>query len=171
MEPIQVYQTDEHGVYLPSPEPLMSDVLDGHQMIPAGCKTMPPPLLGQREAARTLGPGVDAGWEVVADWRGYTYYTADRVVHHITEVGVTPPMEHWDAPPPLTAVEQANARVFEIKQLLQQIDSDGARPAREIALALAAGGSASEAAISKVQSLEAQAQVLRTELATLNAVN
>lgn len=61
-------------------------------------------------------------------------------------------------------------RIPQIKAALLQIDSEGARPAREIALALAAGGPAPVAAVNKVQALETQAQTLRAELATLSEV-
>lgn len=170
MQPIQVYQTDDQGLYVPSALPVFSDVLDGHHLIPHGCKTLQPPTLGERQAARSLGSGADAAWEIVPDWRGYVYYTADGDRHEIKEVGISPPAVHWDSPPPPTPQQLAIRRAWEIKAELQQIDADGARPAREIALALVAGGTPPQAAVSKVQALEAQAQALRTELATLSEV-
>lgn len=170
MQPIQVYQTDDQGLYVPSDEPLMTDVLDGHHLIPSGCKTTPPPPLAERQAARSLGTSVDAGWEVVPDWRGYTCYTPDGQQHRVTEVGVEPPLGHSPTKPPPTAKQLAEIRMAEIKFELAKIDADGARPAREIAIALAAGSTPPAAAVNKVTALEAAAQALRIELAALSEV-
>lgn len=170
MQPIQVYQTDDQGLYVPSVDPIMTDVLDGHHLIPAGCKTKQPPPLLERQAARSLSTSADAGWEVVPDWRGYTCYTPDGQRHEITEVGVEPPSGHSPTPPPPTPKQLAERRMAEIKLELAQIDSDGARPAREIAIALASGSTPPPAAVSKVTALEAAAQLLRAELATLAEV-
>lgn len=170
MQPIQVYQTDNQGLYVPSAEAIMTDVLDGHHLIPAGCKTAAPPQLAERQAARSLSASVDAGWEVVPDWRGYTCYTPDGERHDITEVGVEPPLGHSSTKPPPTPKQRAERRMAEIKFELAQIDADGARPAREIAIALAAGSAPAVAAVNKVTTLEAAAQVLRAELASLAGV-
>jgi hypothetical protein len=170
MQPIQVYQTDDQGLYLPTVDPIMTDVLDGHHLIPAGCKIKQPPPLAERQAARTLSAGVDADWEVVADWRGYTCYTPDGERHDITEVGVEPPAGHSPTKPPPTAKQLAERRTAEIKTELAQIDADGARPAREIAIALASGSTPPAAAVTKVTTLETAAQALRSELATLAGV-
>lgn len=170
MQAIQVYQTDAQGLYVPSVEPIMTDVFDGHHLIPAGCKTTPPPSLAERQAARSLSIAVDAAWELVPDWRGYTYYTPDGQRHDITEVGVEPPAGHSPTKPPPTPKQLAERRMAEIKAELAQIDADGARPAREIAIALAGGSTPPTAALTKVTTLEAAAQVLRAELATLVGV-
>lgn len=169
MEPIRVYQTDHRRVWLPEIE-AFTDVFAGQHIYPAGSRTKVPPALEPNQAARSLGDDRDSDWEVIPDFVGVPYWTADGQAHVIEEIGVAlPPGALLEKPAP-TAAQLAAKRALEIKAELQQIDSDGARPAREIALALAAGGSASQTAISKVQALEAQAQVLRTELATLNAV-
>lgn len=170
MQPIQVYQTDDEGIYVPSIDPIMTDVLDGHHLIPAGCKTKQPPQLAERQAARTLSASVDADWEVLPDWRGYTCYTTDGQRHDITEVGVEPPEGHSSTKPPPTPKQLAERRMAEIKFELAQIDADGARPAREIAIALASGLTPPAAAVNKVTTLETAAQALRTELATLAGV-
>lgn len=83
------------------------------------------------------------------------------------------PDEHWQTTAPdsssPTPAQLAAARIAEMKAALVQIDEDGARPAREIAAALASGQTPPAAAVSKVAALEASAVTLRAELAALTA--
>jgi len=73
-------------------------------------------------------------------------------------------------PPASTPAQIAAIRSAEIKTELAKIDADGARPAREIAIALASGSTPPAAAVTKVTNLEATAQALRAELASLAGV-
>lgn len=123
MQPIQVYQTDEQGIYIPSVDPIMTDVLDGHHLIPAGCKTTPPPVLAARQAARTLNAAVDAGWEVLPNWVGFEYWTADRRHHFISEVGIEPPAGHLTADPGPTQAQLDRAATSEAKAALSKSDT------------------------------------------------
>lgn len=70
----------------------------------------------------------------------------------------------------LSPAQLAAKRMAEIKAGLSQIDADSARPAREIAIALAGGAVPTAAAVTKVTTLEATAQALRAELASLVGV-
>lgn len=169
MEPIRVYQTDHRGIWLRDVA-AFTEVLNGKHLYPAGTRSKMPPTLQANEAARTVGDAVDSDWEVIPDFEGVTYWTADGVEHKVNEIGAALPAGALLEKPAPTAAQLAAKRVLEIKAELQQIDADGARPAREIALALVAGGTAPEAAVSKVQTLETQAQTLRDELATLSEV-
>lgn len=65
------------------------------------------------------------------------------------------------------AAALAQARIVEIDAELAAIDSAGARPSREIALAMLAGTDAPEEAKAKLIALEASAAALRAERTTL----
>ncbi len=84
---------------------------EGEYLIPAFATLIAPPEAGANEAARWTG---DA-WELVPDWRGHTYWLADRREHKITELGVTPPAEALDElpPPPLEEVREAALRAVD----------------------------------------------------------
>lgn len=61
----------------------------------------------------------------------------------------------------------ATLRKLAITDELQTIDADSARPARAVAVALAAGTPPNAFDLGKLQTLEAKAAALRTELAAL----
>jgi hypothetical protein len=98
----RVYQLDDDGIWtghapVARPDPRVED----RYLIPRGCVEAEPPTLASHEAARY----VDGSWTVVADWRGHVYWTADRVRHEITDIGVVPPDGALDADPGPTAAE------------------------------------------------------------------
>ena len=169
MEPIRVFQTDHRGIWLPQVS-VFTEVLNGRHLYPAGTRSKVPPQLNANEAARTLGPAVDADWEVIPDFVGTIYWTSDGEEHVIDEVGLVLPEGALLVKPAPTVAQIAAKRIGEIKAELAVIDSDGARPAREIAFALVSGGAPPTAAVQKLQALETQAQTLRAELATLSEV-
>ena len=169
MEPIRVFQTDHRGIWLPHIE-AFTEVLNGRHLYPGGSRLKPPPTLQPNQAARSLGEAVDSDWEIIPDFEGVTYWTPDGAEHKISEVGVGLPEGALLQKPAPTEAQLAAKRSIEIKAELRQIDADGARPAREIALALVAGGTAPEVAVTRVQALEVQAQALRAELAALSEV-
>jgi len=80
-------------------------------LLPAFCTLVEPPVTNDHQTARWTG---DA-WELVPDWRGHTYWLADRREHKITELGVTPPAEALDElpPPPLEEVREAALRAVD----------------------------------------------------------
>ena len=66
--------------------------------------------------------------------------------------------------------EQIKAeRIAAIDLELSEIDAKGARPSRDIALAMANGGTLPVAAVQKLAVLESQAASLRAERKTLTA--
>jgi hypothetical protein len=67
------------------------------------------------------------------------------------------------------AAVPAESRESEIRRRLLAVDSEGARPAREVALALLSGNDPPLAAVTKLNELENEAQALRDELAALAA--
>lgn len=69
---------------------------------------------------------------------------------------------------PSPAVVKA-LRIEQIDAELRQIDLDGARPSRDIALAMIAGDTPPSVAVNKLDTLEARAVTLREERATLSA--
>ncbi|EPC02478.1 hypothetical protein L861_08950 [Litchfieldella anticariensis FP35 = DSM 16096] len=58
--------------------------------------TVAPPLTGEHEAAQAI----NGAWQVVADWRGHVYWTADGQRHEIRELGIEPPADALDEVPP-----------------------------------------------------------------------
>lgn len=87
------------------------DPMRGDPRTPRGATSIEPPAAGEHQAAHWAG----AGWELVPDWRGHVYYTADGQRHEITELGIEPPADALDeAPPePLADVAQRKRREVE----------------------------------------------------------
>ncbi|MDF9433019.1 DUF4376 domain-containing protein [Chromohalobacter israelensis] len=73
------------------------DPMRGEPRVPRGAMVVEPPETGDHEVARAVDSET---WEVVADWRGHVYYTADGRRHEITELGVEPPADALDEAPP-----------------------------------------------------------------------
>lgn len=94
---MQIYQTDGLGLWdgntakFARPDPMTP----GEYLISGGCVTIVPPALGANEAAQWL----DGTWKVVPDFRGLTYWLADRSTHTVSDVGVTPPAGYLTADP------------------------------------------------------------------------
>lgn len=61
----------------------------GKWLVPFGAYVDVPPATAEREIAKRSADKTK--WDVVPDWRGYTYFLADRSQHEITEVEVEPP--------------------------------------------------------------------------------
>lgn len=100
MDPLRVYQTDSNLLYLPALLVYAEYNEDfGCYLYPAGTRVKAPPVLKENEAARSLGLDLNDDWEVVADFRGLTYWLADRTCTTITEVGITPPTGYLTADP------------------------------------------------------------------------
>lgn len=97
MERPQIYLVDSSNVWTPTASPVFADVNpedpQGLPQVPFEGRLAPPPELGPREAARSLGFEPTAEWEVVPDWRGFAYWTADRQHVVIDAVGVVPPAD------------------------------------------------------------------------------
>jgi len=69
------------------------------EALPDTLTLIAPPLIKEHQAPRWNAQS--DGWEIVPDYRGTTYWTADGVRHDITELGVAPPADALSAPPPL----------------------------------------------------------------------
>lgn len=86
---------------------------EGAWLLPAFATFTAPPEVAEHEAA-VYAEGV---WTIVPDWRGHTYWLADRSKHTITELGIEPPAEALsEMPAPPFAEVKAAA--------LQKIDTD-----------------------------------------------
>lgn len=112
-----VYTWDEAGVYsgrlvLDSSyaDPLDPSVLNA----PRNSTPSWPPDAGERQAARI---NADAKtWSIVPDWRGLTYWLADRTKVTITEVGVEPPAGWLESDPGPDLVEVKAAKHSELRE-------------------------------------------------------
>ena len=151
----QIYQLDDDCVWdglekFARPDPMN----EGEFLIPARCTELPPPEAGANQAAQFVG----GGWMLTPDYRGHTYWLADRSSVTITQVGVEPPQGALDADPGPTSDDTKRARIVEINQAL----SDIARQKIDaLTVAVLTGDKTS------LQTLETQAAALRAELATL----
>lgn len=121
-----VYTWDEFGIYSGTLEldqsyadPLEPGVLN----LPRNATRVWPPKAGEREAARILPDGKN--WELIPDWRGFTYWRADRTKVTITKVGVEPE-DGWLSADPGPSLDEA--RVLAHARLrsayLSQIEAD-----------------------------------------------
>lgn len=115
----RIYQLDDAGIWtghvpIARPDPRV----EGRYLIPRGCVESEPPALADHEAAQY----VDGTWTVVADWRGHEYWTADRVRHVITEIGVAPPDGALDADPGPTDAERWAAHQSQAQSALDASD-------------------------------------------------
>ena len=81
------------GTCVADPSPLEPGVW----LYPACTTDVEPPQTGDREAAIWTGEA----WQVVPDWRGHIYFTQDGERHEITELGIAPPDDALDEPPPI----------------------------------------------------------------------
>lgn len=152
----------------------------GVLLFPAFTTIIKPPKAVTNEVAVFAG----GQWQVKADWRGVTLFsTTDGSAVAITEIGKTPAdVCATETPPPgrgYTYIngewvidakqqveiinEEQRQRLAEIDAQLATIDAASARPAREIALAMGQGESASTVAITKLTELESLAAALRAE--------
>lgn len=78
------------------------DPMTGEPKVPRGAMTEPPPEFGEHEAARVAG----GGWEVVPDWRGHVYWSADGQRHEIEELGTEPPTDALPEAPKKSVAER-----------------------------------------------------------------
>ena len=86
---------------------------EGAWLLPAFATFTAPPEVAEHEAAVYA----EGAWTIVPDWRGYTYWLADRSKHKITELGEAPPPEALEEcpPPPLEDVRLAALRFIDTK--------------------------------------------------------
>lgn len=151
----RIYQLDEDGVWdglekFARPDPMN----EGEFLIPARCVEFPPPDAGPNQVARFIG----GGWTLSPDFRGTTYWLADRSSVTITQVGIEPPAGALDADPGPTSSEIKQARSIEIAKSLAAISD---QKIDALTTAVLTGDK------TRLQTLETQAAALRTELATL----
>lgn len=136
---MNAYTYNQHGRYVATITCQPSPLDPSQHLLPKWATRTPPPETSAGQFAR---------------WTGERWLIADE-----------PPAP--TAPPPPPPPTAAEIRAAEIAGRLQQIDSEAARPLREIAAALATGEAAPAFALQKLQALEAEAASLRAERATL----
>jgi len=114
------YQTDDAGYYTGPVLGFLDPEQEDRWMAPFGAYEDEPPAVGEHEIQRR----VDIAWVIVPNYLGFIYWTADRVKHEITELGISPPEGFLLADPGPSAEEIAEkARLNLIKraeELLQK---------------------------------------------------
>lgn len=110
---MQIYNYHpETGEYL-GPDMADPDPLDeGNWLIPAYSTTQEPPQPGVNQTAVFM----EGSWKLVADYRGLTYWLPDGSEHTIEDLGVEPPSDALDAPPPPSLEEVQAAKLKEVEQ-------------------------------------------------------
>lgn len=83
-----------------------------------------PPIAGERQIQQRTEDL--AGWQLISDYRGLVYWTADRTRHEITEAGIEPP-DGWlpeDPGPSPDELAAATKRTFlaQVAKLLKESD-------------------------------------------------
>lgn len=96
-----VYQTDDAGYYAFTTEADPDPKTPGNFLIPRGCVIVAPPTLGPHESAQW----VNGVWIIIPDYRGTTYWLADRSKYTIVEYGISPPVDSFTIEPPKTLNE------------------------------------------------------------------
>lgn len=119
------YQTDAHGVYTGPIECPPNPEEEGAWWVPFGAYEDAPPALEANQAATRVD--VHSPWVVVPDFRGLTYWLADRTKVTITEVGVIPPAGHLLADPGPTPAQRLAMLKRDAKVALQEGDQVAAR--------------------------------------------
>lgn len=124
---MRYFQTDADGFYIGEQTADVSPLEPGVFLIPGGCVTIAPPVVGVEKAARW----VNGKWETVPDLRGRVYWLADHSRHEITGRGVSLPVGALDANPPDTSAETTEkTRAAAIREL-SVIDLASIRSMRE----------------------------------------
>lgn len=115
---MRVYQTDRNGFLLyetaADPDPLSP----GEFLIPYGCVTADPPVIGEKQAAKF----VDGAWVLVDNYVGVEYWTKDGVHHVIKEMGEKPPKGALFKRPVILA-ELKDRIILEVRIRLDQVAS------------------------------------------------
>jgi len=65
--------------------------------LPNTLTVVEPPTVGEHQAVQWNAQ--HNAWDIVADYRGFTYWTADGTGHAITELGIAPPADALTSPP------------------------------------------------------------------------
>ncbi|SER79085.1 protein of unknown function [Vreelandella subterranea] len=91
--------------------------------LPAGATNVQRPETGEHEEAVFH---FDANeWEVVADYRGHIYWTADCKKHEIKELGTEPPDDALDEAPPEPLADVAARKRREIESARKSAEAQG----------------------------------------------
>ncbi len=157
------YQADENGIYIGESMADEDPMNPGAYLLPRNASFSPPPRTQPGEVAKLSAEG----WAIARDFFGEVYWMPDRTKHVMHLRGTPLPDGATLTEPEPTPEQKLLARKRELLGQLAGIDAYGARPAREVALAMAAGKQPPAAAVSRLTELEAQAATLRAELATL----
>lgn len=113
------YQTDDRGYYIGPVECLRDpEEEDERWQVPFGAYADEPPAAGLREIQKR----VDGEWVLVPDWRGYTYWLADRSKHTIKEAELTPPVDALESDPGPTETELKALLVRQAQMALDKSD-------------------------------------------------
>lgn len=147
---MRIFHIDENGTLIGEGRADADPLQPGAWLIPAQATTVEPPQPIEGSVRRFVA----GGWEY----------------HDLPEPEPEPspvepePVPETETPPPMSATDR---RRVEILSALAMIDAESMRPARAVALAVAAGQVPAAADVAKLAELEQRAQDLRNELRLL----
>lgn len=119
------YQTDAQGIYIGAVQCPPNPEEEGMFWVPFGAYEDEPPELQAYQAATRAD--VHSPWVVVPDFRGFTYWLADRSRVTITDVGVEPPEGHLTEDPGQTPAQRLATLKSNADAALQESDRVAAR--------------------------------------------
>lgn len=117
------YQTDLNGYFIGPVECLPNPHEEGKWWNPYGSFEDAPPEKGEHQVQKR----VDGAWQLVADYRGFAYFTADRVRHEITEAEVEPPVGYLTQDPGPTPEQISQALIQDALGALAKSDETVSR--------------------------------------------
>lgn len=121
----------EHAIFSGTVPAWESPLEPGHYLLPGQATFDEPPIAGEHEAVQWSG---DA-WTIIPDWRGVSYYTSrgDPVV--IEDIGVSPPADALDTPPPPTFGQRQLAAAKAVIHFANRVRRDIVGGASELEVA------------------------------------
>lgn len=96
------YQTDLNGLFIGPVDCLPNPHEEGKWWVPFGAFEDAPPEKGPHQVQRRI----EGGWELIPDYRGYVYWTAERQRVVIDQVEVEPPAGHLTEDPGPTPAQR-----------------------------------------------------------------
>ena len=116
-----IYQySPKTGEYIGEGRALIDPEEPERLLKPADTTEIAPPEPGEYQAA--VFDRHSEEWSLVEDWRGHKYWTDDGQQHSITTLGVTPPENALDEPPPPTPEDLASKARSQRNALLKASD-------------------------------------------------
>jgi len=98
---MKIYHFDHNGLFIGESDADRSPLENEVFLIPANATNIKPPEIGLNQIQKFNG----VNWSVIADFRGFKYWTSHNVMHEILNAGELLPSEFFTENPPKTQNE------------------------------------------------------------------